>query len=263
MNDSTGKVFLVGAGPGDPDLITVRGLRLLRSADVVVHDRLVALELLEEAGDEAEVINVGKHPGFQRYTQDEINKLLVDRARCGLDVVRLKGGDPFVFARGGEEVLACVRAGVAVFAVPGVSSVNAVPAAAGVPLTHRGIGRSFAVITGAVDKETGEADIPFDALAQIDTIVILMGRENLARITTGLLEAGCPPQTPATTIESGCTSEQRVITATLATLVKRVEHARFRSPVVTVVGEVAAMASAAGDLACRYGSVAHELKSDC
>lgn len=236
--DRPGTVYLVGAGPGDPELITVRGLRLLGRADMVLHDRLIAPELLDEVQPQAEIINVGKHPGFQRYTQDEINALLVDRARRGYTVVRLKGGDPFIFGRGSEEMLHCAQAGVPVVVVPGVSSAHGVPAAAGIPLTHRGLGRSYAVITGRTDPSLGQPDIPYEALAEIDTVVILMGRSNLDEIAKGLIAAGRSPGTPTACIEMGCTPKQRSVLATLATIAAAVDAGDLRAPVVTVVGDV-------------------------
>jgi len=241
LNAETGTVSLIGAGPGDPELITVRGLRLLRDARVVVHDRLVAPELLDEVRPDAEVIDVGKHPGFQRFTQREINVLLVDRARAGWDVARLKGGDPFVFGRGGEEALHCARAGVPVVVVPGISSAHAVPAAAGIPLTHRGLARSYAVITGQTDPSLGEANLPYAHLAAIDNVVILMGRSNLDQLARELIAAGRSPHTPAACIEMGCTGQQKNVTATLATIAALASVSNLRAPVVTVVGPVAAL----------------------
>ncbi|MCP4247225.1 MAG: uroporphyrinogen-III C-methyltransferase [bacterium] len=236
-DDRPGTVYLVGAGPGDPELITVRGLRLLQAADVVVHDRLITPELLDEVRCDAEIIDVGKHPGFQRFTQEEINDLLVDRARSGRTVVRLKGGDPFIFGRGSEEVLHCSRAGMPTVVVPGVSSAHGVPAAAGIPLTHRGLGRSYAVITGRTDPTVSQPDIPYRALAEIHTIAILMGRSNLDEIASGLIAAGRPPTTPAACIEMGCTPRQRSVFATLETIADIADREGLKAPVVTVVGE--------------------------
>jgi uroporphyrin-III C-methyltransferase len=242
-SDPPGTVYLIGAGPGDAELITVRGLRVLQRADVVVHDRLVAPELLDEAQPEAEVIDVGKHPGFKRYTQQEINALLVDRARAGLDVVRLKGGDPFILGRGGEEAVHCARAGVPFVVVPGVSSAHAVPAAAGIPITHRGLARTYAVVTGQTDPQLGQADLPYESLAAIDTLIILMGRSNLEQIATNLIAAGRSGDSPAACIEMGWTPQQRTVTATLATIAAEADKAGLRAPAVTVVGEVAALGS--------------------
>ncbi len=233
-----GPVHLVGGGPGDPGLITSRGLELLRSADVVVHDRLIGPELLREARADAELIDAGKGPGHVPHSQAEINALLISHARLGRSVVRLKGGDPFVFGRGSEEAAACRDAGVPVYVVPGVSSALAGPAAAGIPVTARGLARSFAVVTG----HTGEPDgaVPdLAGLAGVDTLVVLMGLGNLAQLAAQLLAAGRGAATPAACIQSATTPEQRVTRATLGTIAEAVERDGLRSPVVIVVGAVA------------------------
>ena len=241
-----GTVDLVGGGPGDPGLITARGLELLRRADVVVHDRLIATELLSEARADAVLIDVGKGPGHAPYSQAEINRLLVEHAREGASVVRLKGGDPFVFGRGSEEVAACEEAGIPVRVVPGVTSAIAAPAAAGIPLTARGIASSFTVLTGQLS--TG--DLPaFSALsassssaAPPDTLVILMGRSNLGALAASLIAQGRDPSTPAACIQSATTPDQRVTRATLATIAEAADRDGLEAPVVTVIGEVAALA---------------------
>jgi uroporphyrin-III C-methyltransferase len=235
-----GKVHLVGAGPGDPGLITARGLELLRRADVVVHDRLVAPALLDEARAGAELVDVGKGRGHAALTQEEINRLLMDRARRGHVVVRLKGGDPFVFGRGSEELAACHEGGVRCDVVPGVSSAIAGPAAAGIPVTARGIARSFAVVTGQQAGEHAEPDVT--ALAGADTIVVLMGRSSLPAFTARLIAAGRHPGTPAACIQSATLPDQRVVLATLATIADAAEREGLEAPVVTVVGEVSRMA---------------------
>ena len=235
-----GTVHLVGAGPGDPGLITARGLELLRQADVVVHDRLVGPELLHEARPGAELVDVGKGAGHAARTQEEINELLVERARRGKTVVRLKGGDPFVFGRGSEELAACQEAGVAVSVVPGVTSAVAGPAAAGIPVTARGVARSFAVITAHQAGAGEEPDAA--AVAAVDTIVILMGRAALGAFAARLIAAGRDPDTPAACIQSATTPAQRVVVATLATIADAAEREGLEAPVVTVVGEVARMA---------------------
>ncbi len=235
-----GPVHLVGGGPGDPGLITSRGLELLRSADVVVHDRLIGSELLREARADAELIDAGKGPGHAPYSQAEINALLVSRARLGRSVVRLKGGDPFVFGRGSEEAAACREAGVPVYVIPGVSSALAGPAAAGIPLTARGLARSFAVVTGHTGQPDGE--VPDVAgLAGVDTLVVLMGLGNLAALALQLVAAGRDAATPAACIQSATTREQRVTRATLGTIAEAAERDGLRSPVVIVVGAVAAL----------------------
>ncbi len=259
--DQPGRVYLVGAGPGDPGLITVKGLDLLRAADVVLHDRLIPTALLLECRPAALIINVGKAPGRAGITQGEINALLVAHAQAGKCVVRLKGGDPFVFGRGYEEVDFCRRAGVACEVVPGVSSALAVPAAAGVPVTHRGISRSFAVITGRAE-DCGPAELhDFAALAQIDTLCLLMGRAALREIADGLIAAGRDPAIPAAAIESGTTPAERQIVADLASIAEQADAAGLKPPVVTIIGPTAAFAEAANhaaDLAAVVANAASE-----
>jgi uroporphyrin-III C-methyltransferase len=234
-----GTVHLVGGGPGDPGLITARGLALLRRADVVVHDRLIGPELLHEAWAGAELVDVGKGAGLSPLSQDEINDLLVDRARSGREVVRLKGGDPFVFGRGSEELAACRAAGVRCEVVPGVTSAIAGPAAAGIPVTARGIARSFAVVTA---HQTGEGEHDVAPLAGVDTIVVLMGRSSLPGFTARLIAAGRDPETPAACIQSATTPAQRVTRATLATIAGAAERDGLEAPVVTIIGAVASLA---------------------
>jgi uroporphyrin-III C-methyltransferase len=241
----TGTVHLVGAGPGDPELITVRGLERLRRADVVVHDRLAGSELLAETRSGAELVDVGKGPGLAPLTQDEINRLLVERARRGLDVVRLKGGDPFVFGRGSEEVAACRTAGIGCEVIPGISSALAAPAAAGIPVTARGVARAFAVVTAR--HAEGETDpAPY---AGVDTLVLLMGRAGLARFAERLIAAGRHSDTPAACVQSATTPAQRVTLATLGTIAAAAERDGLESPVVTVIGEIAAQAAAGAGFA--------------
>jgi uroporphyrin-III C-methyltransferase len=211
---------------------------------VVVHDRLIAPELLLEARAGAELIDVGKGVGLAPYSQEEINALLVAHARAGRTVVRLKGGDPFVFGRGSEEAAACREAGVHVFIVPGVSSAIAGPAAVGIPVTARGLARSFAVVTG---HQAGPDAETFDlrGLAAVDTLVVLMGRASLGPLTVQLIEAGRDPNTPAACIQSATTPEQRVTRATLATIADAADRDGLEAPVVTVIGAVAALDDAA------------------
>jgi len=239
----TGAVHLVGGGPGDPGLITSRGLDLLRSADVVVHDRLIGAAVLAEARADAELIDVGKGPGHAPYSQEEINDLLVARARRSHTVVRLKGGDPFVFGRGSEEAAACRKAGVPVYVVPGVTSAIAAPAAAGIPVTARGLARSFAVVTAhGAGPDSAEVDVR--ALAGVDTLVVLMGRAGLGSFTAQLLGAGRDPATPAACIQSATTPEQRVTRGTLGTIAADAERDGLENPMVTVIGAVAALGDA-------------------
>ncbi|HEX2217840.1 MAG TPA: uroporphyrinogen-III C-methyltransferase, partial [Gemmatimonadales bacterium] len=237
----TGKVHLVGGGPGDPGLITARGLELLRRADVVVHDRLVAPALLDEAPPGAELVDVGKGRGHAALSQGEINRLLVERAAAGRDVVRLKGGDPFVFGRGSEELEACRDAGVPCEVVPGVSSAIAGPAAAGIPVTCRGVARSFAVVTG---HQAGDGAADLSPLAAVDTLVVLMGRSSLPVFTAQLIAAGREAGTPAACIQSATTPAQRVTVATLGTIASAAERDGLEAPLVTVIGEVATMGAA-------------------
>ena len=241
-----GKAYLIGAGPGYADLITVRGLRLLQRAEVVIYDRLIDEALLDEVPAHAERIYVGKGPGFCIATQEEINAFLVDRVKAGKQVVRLKGGDPFVFGRGGEEALALHEAGLPFEIVPGVSSALAVPAFAGVPVTHRGIATSFAVVTGheAHDKSDDSfARTNWQALSAIPTLVVLMGMSHLAEIATRLQAAGRAADTPAIAIHRGATAQQKVVTATLGTISDAVQSASLTSPAVIVIGEVASLHS--------------------
>ncbi|HPF40993.1 MAG TPA: uroporphyrinogen-III C-methyltransferase [Phycisphaerae bacterium] len=240
----TGRVYLVGAGPGDPELITMRGMRLLQAADVVLFDRLIAMELLAAAGS-AELIDVGKAPGNHRMTQSRINELIVSHALAGRTVVRLKGGDPLTFGRGLEEQAACQARGIPCEIVPGVSSVHAAPAAAGVPLTHRGVARSYAVITGQT-QDGALPDHDFSALAKIDTLAVLMGLARLREITDGLLRAGRSATTPVAIVASGTTIHQRTITGTLSTIADIAIAEEIESPAVTIIGDVAAFANQRG-----------------
>lgn len=238
----TGKAYLVGAGPGHPELITVRGLTLLRNADVVIYDHLVAPTLLDEARSCAERIFVGKAAGLHTLPQERINQVLVEQVQAGNQVVRLKGGDPFVFGRGGEEVMALRQAGLPYEIVPGVSSAVAVPAYAGIPLTQRGVSTAFAVVTGheAAHKLTSTTD--WSALSRIPTLVVLMGVRWIEPICTALIVAGRSATTPAAAITWGTTAQQRVVHATLQTLPAALVDNQISSPAVIVIGEVAALA---------------------
>ncbi|MFP5578300.1 MAG: uroporphyrinogen-III C-methyltransferase [Acidimicrobiia bacterium] len=232
-------VYLVGAGPGDPGLLTVRGAELLRRADVVVHDRLSAEELLELAPAGALRIDVGKSPGNARVSQEGINDLLVEHGRTGATVVRLKGGDPTVFARGGEEAMALADAGIPFEFVPGITSAIAVPAYAGIPVTQRFSSTSFTVVTGHEDPSIGdEGSVDWDAVARVGgTIVVLMGVGRIARICDRLLAAGRSPDTPAAAVIWGTRSNQRTVRATLGTLADQ----DLESPATIVIGAVAGL----------------------
>jgi uroporphyrin-III C-methyltransferase len=232
----TGKVYLVGAGPGDPGLITVRGLQLLHSAQVIVYDQLVNLELLEETPSTAIRIFVGKQARRHCIAQEEINRILIDHARLGYEVVRLKGGDPFVFGRGGEEAEALADAEIPFEIVPGVSSAVAVPAYAGIPLTHRKFASSFAVVTGH-EARKGKSAVDWGKLATaVDTLVILMGLHNLPAIVAKLIAHGRSPETPAAVIRRGTTNEQETVIGTLADIVEK--SASLKAPTLIIVGEV-------------------------
>ncbi len=235
-----GHVVLIGGGPGDPDLLTLRARRELAAADVVVVDRLAPLAVLDELGPDVLVLDVGKTPGRHPVSQHEINLLLVEHARAGRRVVRLKGGDPYVLGRGGEEAAACREAGVSVDVVPGVTSAFAVPAAAGIPVTHRGLARQVTVLSGH-DALDGADRADWRSLAAAGgTLVILMGVAALPRISAGLLDAGMKPDTPVAVVENGWSPEQRVTTGTIADIAERARSAR--SPAVIVIGAVAALA---------------------
>lgn len=229
-----GIVYLVGGGPGDPGLITVKGLACLRRAEVVLYDRLAPPELLTEVPPHAELIDVGKESKRHRRSQAEINALLLEKAREGKTVVRLKGGDPFVFGRGGEECQALAEAGIRYEVVPGVTSAIAVPAYAGIPVTQRGVTTAFTVVAG----HTGgaQADIDWDAVARLGTAVFLMGVEHLSEIVEQLSAHGRASDTPAALIEQGTTENQIVVTGTLADIV--VKAIDVRPPAILVVGEV-------------------------
>jgi uroporphyrin-III C-methyltransferase len=236
-----GKAYLVGAGPGRADLITWRGLKVLRLAEVVLYDRLIPHELLDETRPGTELIYVGKEPGCRTWRQEDINRLLVERVCDGKMVVRLKGGDPFVFGRGGEEALALAEAGLPFEIIPGVSSALAVPAYAGVPVTHRGVATSFAVVTGHEDGTKQEDDTNWEVLARIPTLVILMGLARIGAICDALLAAGRSPDTPSLAVSWGTTEHQRTVCVRLAELPSALVDARVVAPAVIVVGEVAAL----------------------
>ena len=241
---SSGRVILVGAGPGDPELITVRGLAWLRRAEVVVFDRLVAPALLDEAPPSALRIFAGKASGRHCLPQSAITALLLHHAEAGRLVVRLKGGDPFVFGRGGEEVRACRAAGIPAEVVPGVSAAVAAPAAAGIPVTHRGLASAFAVVTGHEDPTKPEAGVDWSALARsAATLVVLMGVGALPGIAARLRAAGRPDRTPAAVISRATTDEQEVVTGTLADIAERARH--LPSPATIVIGPVVALAGEA------------------
>lgn len=241
--DSYSGVALVGGGPGDPELITVRGRRLLAHADVVVADRLAPQELLAELGPHVEVIDAAKIPYGRAMAQDAINAVLIDRAKDGKFVVRLKGGDPFVFARGYEEVLACAEAGIPVTVVPGVTSAIAVPALAGVPVTHRAVTHEFVVVSGHVAPGHPESLVNWDALAAMrGTIVLLMAVERIELFAKVLLQGGRPAETPVLVVQHGTTAAQQTLQTTLADAPEDIRSEGIRPPAIIVIGDVAAFA---------------------
>ena len=233
----TGRVALVGGGPGNIGLLTLRGAVLLAEADVVVIDRLVGQDLLALCRPDVEVVRAGKAPGAHSMDQREIEHMLVERATAGQRVVRLKGGDPFVLGRGGEEVAACRAAGVPVEVVPGISSAIAAPAAAGIPVTHRGLARGFTVVSGH------DSELDAQSLARLDgTLVVLMGITRLAAICHALMAAGKPADTPAAVVADATTAAQRTVIGTLEDIAARVELAELGNPAVLVIGDVVTLA---------------------
>jgi uroporphyrin-III C-methyltransferase/precorrin-2 dehydrogenase/sirohydrochlorin ferrochelatase len=235
----TGSVVLVGGGPGDPELITVKGRRLLAAADVVIADRLVPGLLLDELRPETTLIDASKIPYGPAETQEEINRLLVEHARAGRFVVRLKGGDPYLFGRGAEEVLACAEAGIPVTLVPGVTSAIAAPAAAGIPVTHRGVVHEVVVVSGHLPPEHPDSLVDWPALARMrGTICVLMGLTHLPAITAALVAHGRPADTAAAAVQDGTTGTQRVVRATLGTIATAAAEQGLRPPAVVVIGPV-------------------------
>ncbi|MGH8662143.1 MAG: uroporphyrinogen-III C-methyltransferase, partial [Burkholderiales bacterium] len=231
------RVWLVGAGPGDPGLLTLRAAQVLAGADVVVHDRLVAPEILARLPRRAKRIYAGKQPGRHTFTQDEINRLLIRLARRGERVVRLKGGDPFIFGRGGEEALALARAGIAFEVVPGITAATGVAAAVGIPLTHRAIAQACVLVTGS--RRKGDPDLDWKSLARPgQTIVVYMGLAGLERVSRELIAHGLSPRAPAAIIQKGTTAGQRFVAGTLAALPRLAAEARLRAPTLIVIGKV-------------------------
>jgi uroporphyrinogen III methyltransferase/synthase len=241
-----GTVALVGAGPGDPGLITVRGLALLRGADVVVYDRLGASGLVPLARPDAEVVFAGKRAGAHAKTQDQINRVLIDAARAGKQVVRLKGGDPFLFGRGGEEAEALAAEGISVEIVPGVTSAIAGPAVAGIPVTHRDHAASVAIATAHEASGKAGSRIDWDALARADTVVLLMGVERLPATARALIAAGRTPDTPAAVVADASLPSQRTVTGTLRDIATRARRAGVQPPAITIVGDVVRVREAIG-----------------
>jgi uroporphyrin-III C-methyltransferase len=255
----TGTVTLVGGGPGDPGLITVAGLEAVRRADVLVCDRLAPLAVLEQAKPGAEIVDVAKIPRGRTTPQEEINQILIERALAGHTVVRLKGGDSFVFGRGGEEWQACLAEDIPVTVIPGVTSAIAAPAAAGIPATHRTLTQGFTVVSGHLAPGAEGSTLDWAALARSGTsIIVMMGMANLAAIATALLAAGMSPDTPAATVADGGLPSQKVVRDRLDRIAAATVEAGLRAPAVTVIGSVAAFEPAAhgqgGSSGPEYGS---------
>lgn len=233
-----GRVAIVGAGPGDPELITVKAMRRIQEADVILYDRLVNKELLNYGKEEVIQVYCGKSPGQHSMSQEKINELLIQYAGEGRNVVRLKGGDPFIFGRGGEEALAVVEAGISCEVIPGITSAIGVAASTGIPLTHRGIAASFAFVTGSLCPEN-VTPIAWDRLAHsVDTLVIYMGVSQLSQIREQLLVHGKDAQTPIALIENGTTASQRTVTGTLENIDKLAAAMKINNPALIIVGEV-------------------------
>ena len=239
LNQIFGKVYLVGAGPGDPGLMTIKGKTLLEHADVVVYDALVSPPILEMINPHAERIDAGKRRGRHSKLQDETNQLLIEKAKTHAVVVRLKGGDPFVFGRGGEEMEALIRAGISVEVIPGVTSGIAAPAYAGIPVTHRDYSSSVTFVTGHEVAGKYRPQINWKAIAQgSETIVIYMGVHNLPNILPELLAGGLLPETPIALIRWGTHPEQSQLIGTLETIVEQIEESQFEAPAIAVIGRV-------------------------
>ncbi|MPY84426.1 MAG: uroporphyrinogen-III C-methyltransferase [Actinophytocola sp.] len=238
----TGSVVLVGGGPGDPELVTVAGRRLLSRADVVVADRLAPRELLDDLAPHVEIVDAAKIPYGRSASQDVINSTLVDRARQGKFVVRLKGGDPYLFGRGFEEVIACAKAGVPVSVVPGITSAFSVPALADVPVTHRGVAHEVVVVSGHVAPDSDECLVDWDALAKLTgTIVLMMGVQRIRQFADALLTGGRKNDTPVAVVQEGTTRRQRVLHTTLETVADDIATEGIRPPAVIVIGPVAGL----------------------
>ena len=242
MTATKGKVYLIGAGPGDPGLLTIKAKECIESADVVVYDYLASPFLLDYAGKDAQIIYVGKKGGDHTLTQDKINQLLVDKANQGKTVARLKGGDPFVFGRGGEEAQELLEDGIAYEVIPGVTSAISAPAYAGIPVTHRDHTSFVSFITGHERPDKSESRMQWDIFAKSDaTLVFLMGVKNLGNIVKNLVENGKPADTPVALVRWGTTTRQQTVTGTLETIVERVKAAGLKSPAIIVVGHVVSL----------------------
>ena len=234
----SGSVYIVGAGPGDPKLLTIRGLECIQQADVILYDRLVNIELLKHAKAGAELLYCGKEPGKHAMIQEEIHRVLVEQANLGKQVLRLKGGDPFVFGRGAEEAAVLRQARIPFEIVPGITAGIAAPAYAGIPVTHRDHAASFAIVPGHGRAEKGQDFLNWSALAQIDTVAFYMSVGNIEHITKSLMTNGKSETTPVAVIEWGTTENQRTITGTLVTIAQEIKHHQITNPSMILVGDV-------------------------
>lgn len=242
-----GKVYICGAGPGDPKLVTVKAMELVKSCDVILYDRLVGKEIVDQIPAEAEKVYVGRAVGDPTTHQDKTNQLMVQHAKKGKDVLRLKGGDPFIFGRGAEEAEYLIKHGIKFEIVPGITSAIASPAYAGVPLTHRRHSSSVAIVTGHEGAEKDEMAVRWDRLAgAVDTIVVLMGIGQIGQISADLVRSGMKKSTKVAIVESGTTDKQRVVTGTLGTISAVAKKAQVRPPAIIVIGSVAALAGKLG-----------------
>ena len=238
-----GRLYGVGLGPGDPELVTVAARRALSEADVVVADRLAPRELLDELSPDVELVDVAKLPRGRAATQEEINRVIVDRALQGKRVVRFKGGDSFVYGRGYEEALACEAAGVPWTVIPGLTSAIAVPEAVGIPVTHRGVAHEFTVISGHLPPDHPDSLVEWDAVARLrGTVVLLMAVKNLPAIADRLVAGGRPPTTPVAVVSEGTMPGERTVVSTLATVEEDTVREGVRAPAIVVIGDVVAVA---------------------
>jgi len=243
-HDRSPGVVLVGGGPGDPELVTVAARRALSEADVVVADRLAPRALLDELSPDVELIDVAKLPRGRSASQEEINRVIVDRALAGKRVVRFKGGDSFVYGRGYEEAIACEAAGVPWTVIPGISSAISVPAVVGIPVTHRGVAHEFTVISGHLPPDHESSLVDWDAVARLrGTVVLLMAVQNLPAIAARLVGAGRKPSTPVAVISEGTMPGERTLLSSLATVAQDLEREQVRPPAIVVVGDVVAVAN--------------------
>ncbi len=234
-----GKVFLVGAGPGDPELITIKGLKVLEKADVILYDRLVNKEILKFAPDTAKIISVGKDYGKQREIQNKIYDLIIEYYNKGMEIIRLKGGDPFIFGRGAEEIEFLIKNKIDYEIIPGISSALSIPIQFNIPLTHRKYASSIGIVTGHEDSTKKKKRVNFELLAKaVDTLVILMGLRNLSNIVKSLLMGGLPEKTPIAIIEQGFFPKQKILTATLETILSKVKKQGINPPALIIIGNV-------------------------